>query len=159
MKEIPLTPASPNGAVRIPMALGFAFALTFLHLNASALEISLGTTINDAVLAGSTFTSTGPTVINGGLGLTPDSTITGDPIVIGLYDIHDAPAFLAQNDLTAAGLSWTTTPLRHRYPEGRGSSVPDTGSTLLLLAFALATIFAFKRPFPVLPGKVDLIKS
>jgi len=129
------------------MALGVAFALTFLHFNASALEIRLGTDNYNAVLAGSTITSTELTIINGGLGSTHDSAMTRDPIVIGLYDIHDAPAFLAKNDLTTGGLPWMTTPLRHRYSEGRGSSVPDTGSTLLLLAFALAIIFAFKQPF------------
>jgi hypothetical protein len=159
MKEILLTPASRNSAMRTPMVLSFAFALTFLHHNASALEMSIGTTINDAVLAGSTITSDDPIFINGGFGLTHDSAVTGDPIVNGLYDFDDAPALLAQNDWTAAGLFWTTTPLRHRYPEGQGSSVPDTGSTILLLAFALATVFAFKRPFSVLPGKADLIKS
>jgi hypothetical protein len=159
MKEIFITPASRNSAMRIPLALGFAFTLTFLHFNASALEISLGTTINDAVLAGSTFTSTGPTVIYGGLGLTPDSAMTRGPLVNRLSDFGDVPAILALNDFTPPESFWTTTPLRHRYPEGRGSSVPDTGNTLLLLAFALAAIFAFKWSFSLLPGKADLIKS
>ena len=153
MKEIFITPASRNSAMRIPMVFSFAFALTFLHLNASALEISPGTDNYDAVLAGSTITSGDPILINGALGLTHDSVVTGGPLVNGLYDVDDIPALLAQNDFTTPELFWTTTPLRHRYPEGRGSSVPDTGSTLLLLAFALATIFAFKRPFSVLPGK------
>jgi hypothetical protein len=151
MKKILLTPASRNSAIRIPMVLGVACALTFLHLNASALEISPGTD-NYVVLAGSTITS-------GDLGLIPDSTIIGDPIANGLYDVDSAPALLAENDLARTGSFWATAPLRHRHPEGPGSSVPDTGSTLLLLAFALATIFAFKRPFSVLPGKADLIRS
>lgn len=159
MKEILLTPASRNSARRIPIVLSVAFALTFLHLNAGALEISPGTDNYDAVLAGSTITSTDPTVINLGLGLTHDSAVTGDPIVIGLYDAHDAPAFLAQNDWTTARLPWTTIPLRHHHSEEQGSSVPDTGSTFLLLTFALAAIFAFKRPFSVLLGKADFIKS
>jgi hypothetical protein len=146
MKEIFLTPASRNSAMRIPMVLGVAFALTFLHLNASALEISPGTASYDAFLAGS-INSTAPTVLNGGLELTPHRAVTDGPMVIGLYDVDDAPAFLAQNGLTPAGLSWTTTPLRHHHPEMPGSSVPDTGSTLLLLTFALAAVFAFKRSF------------
>lgn len=145
--------------MRIPMVLGFAFALTFLHLNASALEIIPGTASYDAFLDHSTITSTDPTVITGSLGLTLHRTVTDGPMVIGLYAVDDAPAFLAQNDWTTAGLSWTTIPFRRHHPEGPASSVPDTGSTLLLLAFALATIFAFKQQFPVLPGKADLIKS
>jgi hypothetical protein len=151
MKKILLTPASRNSAIRIPMMLGVACALTFLHLNARALEISPGTD-NYVVLAGSTITT-------GDLGLTPDGTMIGDPRAIGLYNIHDAPAFQAQNDLAPAGSFWTTAPLRHRYPVGRGSSVPDTGSTFLLLAFALAAFFAFKGPFSIFPGKADFIKS
>jgi VPDSG-CTERM motif len=153
MKEIFITPASRNSAMRIPMVLGFAFALTFLHLNASALEISPGTDNYDAILVGSTITGGAPILINGGLGLTPDSAVTGGPLVNELYDFDDARALLALNDFTTPELFWTTTPLRYHYPEGRGSSVPDTGSTLLLLAFALAAIFAFKRPFSGLPGK------
>jgi Ice-binding-like len=102
MKEIFLTSASRNGAMRIPMGVGLAFAWTFLHLNASAVEMDLGTANNYAVLAGSTITSTGPTVINGGLGLTPGSAVTGAPIVNGSYDVDDAAAVLAQNALITA---------------------------------------------------------
>jgi len=127
------------------MALGVAFALTFLHFNASALEIRLGTDNYDAALAGPTITGTKLTIINGGLGLTPDSAVIS-PIFIGLYDVDAASAFLARNDRTEE-LSWRTTPLRHLHLERQGSSVPDTGSTFLLLAFALATIFAINRPF------------
>jgi hypothetical protein len=159
MKEKFLTPASRNSAMRIPMVLGFAFALTFLHFNARALEISPGTASYEAFLAHSTITSTDPTVITGGLGLTPHRTVTDGPIVIGLYEVGETPVLLAQNDLTPAGLSWTTISFRRHHPEGPGSSVPDAGSTLLLLACALAAIFAFKWPFPGLPGKADLIKS
>ncbi len=84
------------------MGLGYAFALTFLHLNATAQEVNLGTATNYAVLAGSAITSTGATVINGGLGLTPGSSVTGSPVVNGSYDVDDAAAVQAQNDLTTA---------------------------------------------------------
>ena len=102
MKEIFLTRASRYGAMRIPTGLGLALAWTFLHLNANAVEVNLETANNYAVLAGSTITSTGPTVINGGLGLTPGSAVTGAPIVNGSYDVDNAAAVLAQNALTTA---------------------------------------------------------
>jgi len=84
------------------MSVGFAFALMLLHLNATAQEVKLGTANNYAVLAGSAITSTGPTVINGGLGLTPGSSVTGGPVVNGSYDVDNAAAVQAQNDLTTA---------------------------------------------------------
>jgi hypothetical protein len=102
MKKTIMSSADNNCAKRIVMGLGLAFALTFLHFNASANEVNLGTANNYAVLAGSTITSTGATVINGGLGLSPGSAVTGAPTVHGLYDVDDAPAVLAQNDLTTA---------------------------------------------------------
>jgi hypothetical protein len=102
MKEIFLAPAWRNSATRLAMGLNFAFALTLPPLNATAQEVNLGTANNYAVLAGSAISSTGATVINGGLGLSPGSAVTGSPIVIGAYDVHDAPAVLAQSDLTTA---------------------------------------------------------
>ena len=88
--------------MRLPVSLGFAVALTFLHLSATAQEVNLGTANNYAVLACSTITSTGATVINGGLGVAPGNAVTGRPIVNGLFDVDDASAVLAQNDLTTA---------------------------------------------------------
>jgi hypothetical protein len=102
MKKIFSTPASRNRARRIPAGPGLAVALTFLFLHAGANEVYLGTANNYAVLAGSTITSTGPTVINGGLGLSPGSAVTGSPIVHGAYDVDNAAAVQAQNDLTTA---------------------------------------------------------
>ena len=69
-------------------------------------EIILGTAGNFAVLAGSTVTNTGPSVIDGGdVGVSPGA-ITGFPpgIVVPPYTTHaaDAAALQAQNDLTTA---------------------------------------------------------
>jgi hypothetical protein len=151
MKKTFLTPALRKSAMRIPLALGFASALTFLHFNASALEMNFQTANYQALLASTI--NTYPTVFNGSLGLTPDHATTGGPIALGLYDIEDAPVLPVQNDL-----AMTATPLRRHHPE-EGSSVPDAGSTFLLFAFGLAAIFAFKWPFSVLPGKTVFIKS
>ena len=55
-----------------------------------------------AVLAGTTITNTGPTTLDGDLGLSPGSAVTGAPIVTGVTNIANAPALTAQNDLITA---------------------------------------------------------
>ena len=86
--------------------------------NCGAVTINLGTAASFAVLAGSTVTNTGPTVIGGNVGVAPGTAITGFPpgIVTPPYVIHsaDAVALQAQSDLTiaynvAAGLAPTGT--------------------------------------------------
>ena len=69
--------------------------------------IILGTAGNFAVLAGSTVTNTGPSVIDGGdVGVSPGSAITGFPpgIMAPPFTMHaaDAVALQAQTDLTTA---------------------------------------------------------
>src|ERR1700694_1088312 len=64
----------------------------------------LGTALNFTVLAGSTITNTGPTVITGNLGLHAGSAVTGFPpgVVTGVKHVHDAVALKAKNDLVTA---------------------------------------------------------
>jgi len=79
--------------------------------------VGLGTAANFAVLAGSTVTNTGPSVISGSLGLAPGSAVTGFPpgiVLAGTTEIDDGVALQAKNDLvtaynTAAGSSSTAT--------------------------------------------------
>ena len=70
----------------------------------AATSVNLGTADSFAVLAGSAVTNTGPSVINGNLGLTPGSAVTGFPpgIVNGTQHIANATAVQAQTDLSTA---------------------------------------------------------
>lgn len=73
--------------------------------NVAASEaIGLGTADAFAVLGGSTVTNTGPSVINGDLGVSPGSAVTGFPpgIVNGTIHAANATAAQAQSDLTDA---------------------------------------------------------
>ncbi len=84
------------GAVALaPLGVGTASA---------ASPVGLGTAGAFAVLAGSAVTNTGPTTLNGDLGLSPGSSITGFPPgrVNGAQHAADATAAQAQQDLTAA---------------------------------------------------------
>jgi hypothetical protein len=69
----------------------------------AATQPRLGTAANFAVLAGSTVTNTGPTVISGGLGLSPGSAVTGfPPGVATVQHKTDAVALRAKNALVTA---------------------------------------------------------
>jgi len=98
------------------------FALSFLLLpllvlSAYAGTISLGTAGSYAVLAGSTVTNTGPSVITGNLGVWDGTAVTGFPpgiVTKGTIHAGDTDAENAQSDLTtaynaAAGMSPTST--------------------------------------------------
>jgi hypothetical protein len=66
----------------------------------AATQPRMGTATNFAVLAGSTITNTGPTVISGGLGLSPGTAVTGfPPGVASVQHKTDAVALSAKNSL------------------------------------------------------------
>jgi Ice-binding-like len=66
--------------------------------------VDLGTADSFAVLGGQGVTNTGPTVVDGDLGTSPNPAVTGFPpgTVNGTIHAADAVALQAQNDLTTA---------------------------------------------------------
>ena len=66
--------------------------------------VVLGSAANFVILAGSTVTNTGPTMVTGDLGLSPGSSVTGFPpgTVVGTQHVMDPIAAQAQLDLTTA---------------------------------------------------------
>jgi hypothetical protein len=93
-------------AIVVPFsALPLACGPPRTHARSSAVTApTLGTAQSFAVLAGSTVTNTGPTVVTGNLGVHPGSAVTGFPPgqVIGTIDAADAVALQAQNADTTA---------------------------------------------------------
>src|SRR5450756_488648 len=66
--------------------------------------VNLGTTASFAILAGTTITNTGPTTINGDVGLHPGTAFPGrrDVTVNGAVHLADAVALQAKSDLVTA---------------------------------------------------------
>jgi hypothetical protein len=78
--------------------------LSLCTLSAQAAVINLGSADSFAVLAGTTVTNTGPTIIDGNLGVWSGSAVTGflPGIVNGTIDADDSIAMQAQGDLATA---------------------------------------------------------
>lgn len=90
------------------IGIRFCSAMMFgaLTAYAGAIVVPLGHADSFAVLAGSTVTNTGSTVIDGDVGVWPGSAMTGFPpgIVVPPGSLHygDAAAMQAENDLATA---------------------------------------------------------
>jgi len=82
------------------------FFLVAMRIDGAAILVPLGTTSPFAVLAGSTVTNTGSSVVNGNIGVSPGSALTGFPPGVvtppGVIHLADAVALQAQSDLTTA---------------------------------------------------------
>ena len=76
-----------------------------LASGAQAAPVGLGTADSFAVLAGTTVTNTGPSVISGDLGVSPGMAVVGFPpgiVLDGTIHANDEVASLAQADLSTA---------------------------------------------------------
>lgn len=73
-------------------------------LASAATSVNFGAANNFAVLAGSTITNTGSSVINGDLGLSPGTAVTGFPpgVLNGVQNVANTNAVSAQTDLVSA---------------------------------------------------------
>jgi hypothetical protein len=90
-----------TGRAGIALAAGFALALSPAAAQAS--QVNLGTVGPFVVLGGSTVTNTGPSVLNGDLGLSPGTSLVGfglPAVVNGATHANDSVASVAQGDLT-----------------------------------------------------------
>src|ERR1700722_10603696 len=90
-----------------PAAAASAIALLVASQPAVAATapVGLGTAGSFAVLAGTTVTNTGPSMIDGDLGVSPGTAVTGFPpgiVADGTIHIADGVAAGAQSDLTTA---------------------------------------------------------
>ena len=93
-------------AVGVATAMvAFAVALGAPAASASQPPVGLGNAAPFAVLAGTTVTNTGPSVISGDLGVSPGTAVTGFPpgqVINGTVHQGDAVAAAAQTDLSTA---------------------------------------------------------
>lgn len=109
MPRLAVSPSSPSRhRVRIAgpvLAISVAgLLLAAPGALAAQAPVGLGTADPFAILAGSTVTNTGPSTINGDVGVSPGTAITGAPeaTINGTVHAADAVAAQAQNDLGTA---------------------------------------------------------
>jgi hypothetical protein len=104
------------------LVAGFVGATT--PASALGAPVGLGTAASYAVLAGSTVTNAGSSVIHGDLGVSPGTAVVGFPpgtvVPPGVIHAGDAPAAQAQIDLTTA----------YNDAAGRASNASITGQDL-----------------------------
>src|SRR4051812_3290296 len=93
-----------NSSIASCLLLTAALAPCQQIASAAELPVALGSAGNFSVLAGSTVTSSGETILNGDLGLWPGSSVSGFPpgTVNGTSHVADPTAQGAQRDLTTA---------------------------------------------------------
>jgi Ice-binding-like len=142
------------------LSLGLLSTLLFASsaMGATA-TVGLGSAASFSVLGGETVTNTGPTTMFGDLGLSPGSSVTGAPHVLGQTHIDDAVAIGAKNALTTAYNNAASRP-------SNGSAGTDlagqtflpgvrTASSSLLLSSGSVTLDAQGDPNAVFIFQID----
>jgi hypothetical protein len=86
------------------LIIALAVAVMFVGQDATAAQapVALGSAATFGVLAATAVTTIPTTTVNGDLGVSPDNTVTGSPIVNGTMHLDDPIAAQAQLDLTTA---------------------------------------------------------
>jgi hypothetical protein len=100
-----LAPTRSKRGRRAVLVLVLGLTCAALPVAAQASPVGLGTAQPFVVLAGTTVTNTGPSVLNGNLGVSPGTALTGfglPAVVNGSTHAADAVAGQAQLDLTTA---------------------------------------------------------
>ena len=85
------------------LATDFNAGEQLVYVVSSGTDINLGAATGFGIVANSTITNVGTTVVNGNLALYPGSSVTGFPpgVVTGVQDIDNAAAIAAQASLVA----------------------------------------------------------
>jgi hypothetical protein len=99
------SPNRRNRGRRAALAAGVGLAFAAVPVAANAASVNLATASPFVALAGSTVTNTGPSVLNGTLGVSPGTALVGfglPAVVNGATHANDAVAAQAQLDLTTA---------------------------------------------------------
>lgn len=125
----------PRTIVKAGVVAGLTIALTLSGLTSASADIvidgpvDLGTAASYGVLGATTVTNTGPTVVNGDVGLSPGTSVTGfdgppDGTINGTLQQTNAAAGQAQTDTTTAyDVAASLTPTRSGLTDLAGLSL------------------------------------
>jgi hypothetical protein len=147
-----LKPTRLMAFLSVFVAFSFCFSASAAPLVATA--PNLGTATAFGVLAASTVTNTGDSVVDGDLGVSPGTAVTGFPpgIVNGTIHAGDAVAAQAQSDVTVAYNDLASQACDTTYPTG----TQDLGGLTLIPGVYCADAFALTGTLTLQGGAADV---